>query len=266
MNQRSRSYCLTINNYTEEDVERIKNYETEYVVVGDEIGESGTPHLQIYFRMKNAKTFSKIKKDFTTAHIEIAKGDDNQNKAYCSKQNLMFEKGEPKKQGKRTDIEKIRDMVQDGNNMRDILPIATSVQSVRMAEIHLKYYERKRNWKPKVYWFYGETGTGKSKLAYEMSIDPYVTLDTIKWWEGYDGHAHVIIDDMRGDFAKYHQLLKLLDRYEYKVECKGGSRQFLAEQIIITSCDSPHQMFSHKAEEEDLGQLLRRIDELKKIV
>ncbi len=266
MDQRSRSYCLTINNYQPEDVAFITNYEAEYLVVGDEVGESGTPHLQIYFRLKNAKTFSKIKKEFTTAHIEIAKGDDHQNKAYCSKQNLILEKGTPKQQGKRTDVERIREMVADGNTLRDILQVATSIQSVRMAEIHLKYFERKRNWKPNVYWFYGETGTGKSKLAYEMSVDPYVTLDTIKWWEGYDGHAHVIIDDMRGDFAKYHQLLKLLDRHEYKVECKGGSRQFLAEQIIITSCYSPQQMFTHKAEEEDLGQLLRRITEIREII
>lgn len=263
--ERSRAWCLTINNYTEEDVAYIKDYAAEYKVVGDEVGESGTPHLQIYFRMKNAKTFTKIKKEFTTAHIEVAKGDDIQNKIYCSKQTLLFEEGTPKQQGKRNDITQIKEMVRTGSNMRDILEIATSVQSVRMAEIHLKYYETKRNWKPHVVWFHGKTGTGKSKLAYERSVDPYVALDTIKWWEGYDGHKHVIIDDMRGDFCKFHQLLKLLDRYEYKVECKGGSRQFLAEQIIITSCYTPQQMFGGKTE-EDLEQLFRRIDELKEII
>lgn len=258
-NTRSRSWCLTINNYTEDDVMSIKNWKAEYKIVGKECGSQGTHHLQIYFRMKEAKTFTRIKKEFPRAHIEVAKGDDMANKKYCSKEEVLIEEGTVKQQGKRNDIDTIREMVADGQNMREILQVATSVQSVRMAEIHMKYFEGKRNWKPLVKWYYGGTGVGKSKRAYEESEDPYVALDTIKWWEGYDGHKHVIIDDMRGDFAKFHQLLKLLDRYEYKVECKGGSRQFLAEQIIITSCYSPQQMFSCKTE-EDLGQLFRRID------
>lgn len=264
MDKRSRAWCLTINNYTADDLETITNWKAEYKIVGDEIGESGTPHLQIYFRTKEAKTFRRIKKEFPQAHIEIAKGDDLANKAYCSKQKILIEEGTPKQQGKRNDIIEIRELVNQGSNMRDILDVATSLQSVRMAEIHLKYFEKKRDWKPLVKWYYGPTGTGKTKRAHEESEDPYVCLDTIKWFEGYDGHEHVIIDDMRADFSKFHQLLKLLDRYQYKVECKGGSRQFLAKQIIITSCFSPQQMFSGKTDEQ-LDQLLRRIDILEEI-
>ena len=242
----------------------IREWPTEYKIVGAEQGELKTPHLQIYFRMKEAKTFSKIKKVFTRAHIEVAKGSDEQNRIYCSKERILIEEGTTKVQGKRNDIETIRNMVQEGHGMRDILEVATSVQSVRMAEIHLKYFEKKRCTKPIVKWYYGPTGSGKTIRAHEESEDPYVCLDTIKWWEGYDGHKHIIIDDMRGDFAKFHQLLKLLDRYEYKVECKGGSRQIQAEQIIITSCYSPQQMFYAKTE-ENLQQLFRRIDILEEI-
>lgn len=264
MDSRSRAWCLTINNYTENDLETITNWKAEYKIVGDEIGENGTPHLQIYFRNKEAKTFRRIKKEFPQAHIEIAKGDDLANKTYCSKQKILMEEGTPKQQGKRNDIHEIRDMVKQGNNMRQILDVATSLQSVRMAEIHLKYFERKRDWKSLVKWYYGPTGTGKTKRAFEESEDPYVCLDTNKWWEGYDGHKHVIIDDMRADFCKFHQLLKLLHEYAYTVECKGGSRQLLAEQIIITSCYSPQEMFRGKSE-ESLDQLLRRIDILEEI-
>jgi len=50
-----------------------------------------------------------------------------------------------------------------------------------------------------------------------------------------------------------------LDRYPFQVECKGGSRQFLAKNIYITSCYSPEQMFEGRVD-EDLRQLTRRID------
>ena len=48
-----------------------------------------------------------------------------------------------------------------------------------------------------------------------LGEDIYTCLDNYKFWEGYDGHDNVIIDDIRGDFCKFHQLLKLLDRYKH---------------------------------------------------
>lgn len=89
-NTRSRAYCLTINNYTDKERQFACEYgPCEYIIVGDEIGKEGTRHLQIYFRLKNAKSFSKVKKEFPRAHIEIAKGSDEQNRAYCSKQSVL---------------------------------------------------------------------------------------------------------------------------------------------------------------------------------
>ena len=141
--------------------------------------------------------------------------------------------------------------------MRDIVPVAKSVQTVRMAEIHLKYFETKRNWKPEVIWCYGPTGSGKSKYAHETAEDAFVALETGQWWEGYDQHEDVIIDDMRKDFVKFHTLLKLLDRYPFVIECKGGSRQFLAKRIFITTPLHPLELYDTR---EDVKQLTRRID------
>lgn len=255
--RRSRCWCLTINNYDLEHVSSLKELKTAYLIIGDETGDSGTPHLQIYFRLLNPCQFSSIKRKFPTAHIEIAKGTDLENKSYCTKQSTMYESGEPSAQGKRTDIDDIKRMLTDGANLRDIVPLCRSVQSIRHAEIHLKYFEQKRSWKPEVFWYYGPTGTGKSWSCHSQCTDPYVCLHTGQWWEGYDGHEDVIIDDMRADFCKFHVLLKLLDRYPVTVECKGGSRQFLARRIFITSCYHPKRMY-HQTE-ECVEQLMRRI-------
>ena len=260
---KSRTYCLTINNYNDEHIEQLKKLKCLYIIIGDETGEKGTKHLQIFFRLKSQAFFSTIKKKFPTAHIEPAKGSDSQNRDYCSKQQVLYEDGEPTQQGKRNDIDDVKEMMEDPEtaNMRSIVPICRSTQAVRMAEIHLKYFERKRSWKPKVKWFYGTTGTGKTREAYNQAeSDPYTCMATTKWWEGYDAHDYVIIDDMRKDFCKFHDLLRMLDRYPYLVECKGGSRQLLAKTIVITTTSRPEDLYSGR---EDINQLLRRIDEIR---
>ena len=258
---RARNWTFTLNNWTQDEYIKIEELKTSYLIIGKEVGaESNIAHLQGYLEFEEAKTMTSIKKFMPRAHLEIAKGNAEQNKMYCSKDKDFMERGIPKKQGKRNDIERTRDLILDGANMRTVTQVATSLQSIKVAEVFLTYNEKKREWKPTVKWFYGATGTGKTRTAHEESEDPYMCADTNKWWQGYDAHEHVIIDDFRKDFIKFHDLLKLLDRYEFRVEIKGGSRQLLAKQIIITSPSRPEEIYDGR---EDINQLLRRIDEIR---
>lgn len=261
---RSRAWCFTFNNYTDNDVTQFKELATEYIVFGYEVGESGTPHLQGYLYLKNAASLSAIKKRTSDrVHFEIAKGSPLSASNYCKKDGNFYEAGVLPSPGKRTDIDTVKELLSSSNSskMRTICDSANSVQSIKFAETYLKYKEKGRTTKPTVTWYYGPTGVGKSKSAYESvdMDDCYTAMSTGKWFEGYDGHSHVIIDDMRRDFAKFHELLRLLDCYPIKVECKGGSRQFLATNIIITSCYSPSSLYETR---EDVGQLIRRIDNI----
>ncbi len=259
-----RAWCLTINNYTNENVEDLKKLKYLYLIIGNEVGASGTKHLQVFVRMTSQTPFKRMKNRFPTAHLEPAKGSDLQNKEYCSKEEVLFEDGTPSQQGKRTDIDDIKEAMSNVEtaNLRHIIPICRSIQSVRMAEIHLTYFEPKRDWKPKVKWYYGATGTGKTHQAHkEAGEEPvYVCMATTKWWQGYDGHKYVIIDDMRKDFCKFHDLLRMLDRYSYTVENKGGTRQLLAKTIVITTTKHPTELYGGR---EDVRQLTRRIDEIR---
>lgn len=265
MTDRAKSYCLTINNWSQAEYDALVGLKYDYLIIGKEVGASGTPHLQCYVHYNNKLSFNTLKKKIPTAHIEKCKGSADDNIKYCSKDGDYAEFGtRPLGQGHRSDLDVVREMVRETGKMREVVMVASSYQSVKMAEQILKYHEKKRDWKPTVKWFWGPTGTGKSREAYrELGEDFYVCLSTGRWFDGYDAHENVLIDDMRKDFMKFHELLRMLDRYAFAVETKGGTRQFLAKHIIITSCYHPATMFDTR---EDVQQLIRRIDDIREFI
>lgn len=255
----SRGWIVVINNYTQDDVDQVLATVggSAYAIFGYEVGEQGTPHLQGYIYYKSDCSFSSLKKKLRRAHLEAAKGTAAHNYRYCSKDgNLLIEHGTAPKQGKRSDIDHLRSELKKGANMRDVIDFAPSYQTARMGELWLKYNEKPRDFSPDIRWYHGSTGMGKTRAAIEWLGPDYYTPVSFKWWEGYDAHENVLIDEIRSDFCRYHEFLRLLDRYQYRVECKGGSRQFLAKRIAITSPYHPKDVFNTT---EDITQLTRRI-------
>lgn len=255
---------FTLNNFTvEEELDILcTGLPITYIRYGIETcPKTGTPHLQGYFELNHKMRLSSIKNlgiGFERMHMESRRGSVESNLIYTSKENYWFEHGTIKKsrQGYRKDLDEVRTAAID-SGMREVATWG-NLQEIRVAEKYLQYNEPKRNWKPTVEWVYGPTGTGKSRYAHEMLPDAYVKSAGDKWWDGYDGHEEVILDDFRGHWMTLSELLTILDRYERRIEFKGGSRQFRAKKIIITSCKSPQECYSNC--DESIDQLLRRID------
>jgi len=256
---KARSYVFTFNNPTVFDYSKI---ECKFLIVGNEIApETKTLHHQGYIMFKSSMSFNSVKAKLPTgSHIEVAKGSPQQNIAYCSKESIFYEFGDRPKMGKRNDIIAVKEAIAEGHGMRHIIDLTNSYQSWRAAEFVLKYKERERNWKPVVKWYYGPSGSGKSKQAYSECKDPWTSLNDLQWWQGYDAHEHVILDDFRSHHCSFSTLLRILDRYPFVVQNKGGSRQLLARLIIITTCRHPLNTYNTT---EDVSQLIRRIDEIR---
>ncbi len=111
-----------------------------------------------------------------------------------------------------------------------------------------------------VIWIHGPSGIGKTVLASQMAgkEDVYWKKEGSIWWEGYDAHEIVVIDDIRADWWKFTYVLGLLDTKPMRVECKGSSRQFLAKKVILTSLEAPQYTFGTVGN-EPVRQLVRRI-------
>lgn len=110
---RSNRIVFTLCNYTPEETECLKSRFTQlwnnkclvYAIVGAEIApKTGTPHLQGFVSLKpsflkaNSGTPLKWKSlipGLARSHMENAYGSDHDSKAYCSKESVIFELGDP---------------------------------------------------------------------------------------------------------------------------------------------------------------------------
>lgn len=280
-----RAWVYTCNNFTDDDKRSFAALAERavYWCQAPEVGESGTPHLQGFIRFENAISLQSLKKSNARAHFAAAKGTDKQNRTYIFGPYDKDDKHKPAnpdaeelgtmaEQGKRTDIEVVREQVVAGQSMQQIALTARSYQSIRTAEILYKYIDMPRTEQPKIYWFYGPTGCGKSYSAENDIMSPdgpkkvFCPL-TSKWWDGYEREEVVIFDDVRSSWfdaaGGFSWILRLGTRLPFRVETKGGSRQMVAKRVYITAPFSPDELFCHYAAGEDLQQLHRRITEIR---
>ncbi|AJD07498.1 replication-associated protein [Odonata-associated circular virus-19] len=247
-----------------EDFERVLGLDVQYIIVGKETcPETKREHLQGYCELDKKKTMAGIKKLFSddSLHIEARKGTQKEAIIYCQKEGNWKEAGVQRKQGSRGDLDGARVMAVE-SGMRAVSR-SMNMQQIRVAEKFLSYNEEVRDWKPEVLWFWGDSGSGKSREARFIShgLDTYVKNTGGKWWDGYDGHEVVIIDDFRDSWWALTYFLACTDRYEFQVEVKGGFRQLRAKMIIITSLFHPKYMYREAQAKGDTAyQILRRID------
>jgi len=273
---RHRGYCFT--NFSDEDVyETIEKSEIgkniKYMIVGEEVcPTTGKEHQQGYVCFNNPIEFNSMRKLVKGMHIEVANGSDEQNKKYCNKDGDYRELGEPNAPGKRNDLTNIKKKLSEGKPLTDVvLEDCENYQQMRTAEKLFEYSQKKkkRNWKPRVIWVHGPSGCGKSRYAFEKfeGLDYFVAGEHTGsfYWDGYEGEEYVILDDFRGNQMTLTNLLRTLDRYEYRVSVKGSSRQLLAKKIIITSIKHPKDIYAAIIDDEPVQQLLRRIDKIKEL-
>jgi len=275
-------YVFTMNNYNDNIINSIKEFaecECVYLVYQYERGESGTPHLQGYFRFKSRRSFKAIRdlvvaKGLRGIHLELRRGTIEQAIEYCTRESKrdtaafaeIVEFGvRPVGAGSRTDIRSVLELVKQNKSIRQIID--------EHPEAYFRYakgidrakfvYQNARDFKTEIRWYYGGTGTGKSRLAFEEAgATAYWKAGGTKWWDGYEGQEFVIIDDYRCDLCPFHVLLRLFDRYPCSVEGKGCSMQFNSKVIIVTAPHKPENMWKNRST-EDINQLLRRIETIR---
>lgn len=267
----SRHYCFT----SFDDEAPTKGSKVRYLVYQwEECPETKKNHWQGYAEFSAPVRLSAAKKELglTKAHLEKRRGTREQARDYCMKEDSRldgpYEEGTWSSggQGKRNDVERVADMVKQGASEKDIAEEhpTTYMRMYRGIRELKNVLTEKRTWKPNVEVYWGPTGTGKSLIAAECYPNAFRMTDEKGWWDGYDGHEDVIIDDFRPGWWSLTNMLNLLDRGEMRVPIKCGSKQFVAKNIIITSNIDPRLWYTN--EKQATAAIMRRINHCEKII
>lgn len=274
--KKSRAYCFTLNNWTQDEFQRLRDTlidQSSYFVIGREVGGTeGTPHLQGYVYFKSPRSFSATLSLMGNQriHLEIAKGTAEENRRYCTKDNDFEEHGDVPHQGKRTDLSDVAKCIDNGTVLRDVATAFPS-QFIKYAK-GIKEYSNTTRFKARnskdgnvCFWLWGKTGQGKSKICDEISNEvfqgkSYWKTNNGKWFDGYEQEKMFIWDDYRtrgNETFGFNCILRLVDRYRLRIESKGGSFEFNSQVIFFTSPFSIVQAFQG-TEDEELEQIRRR--------
>jgi len=239
---RSRGWCFTINNPKTLDKEKVLALQAEYLVCGEEEGEQHTPHLQGYLYFGTVKSRSQISKMLPRAHLVAAKGTGQQNRDYCTKEGkILCERGsmpkDPKAQGAKGKEfwEEIKNQATAGS-LDDIDPKTYVTLYGALRAIQKDHAQKMPACETTTgEWWYGPSGTGKSKTARETYPDAYIK-GVNKWWDGYRGEEVVIIEDLdKFNVSMGGDLKRWCDHYSFPAEIKGGGMNIRPKKIIITS-------------------------------
>lgn len=132
----SRSWCFTINNYTDHDVKSLRRIGEgfKYIVLGFEKGPSGTPHIQGYCLLNSARRFKamRIILGGKRVHLESAIGTPSQAALYCKKDGSFWEAGTPPRgKGARSDLLEVCDAIKSDCLQEKDVALKYSRQFVR---------------------------------------------------------------------------------------------------------------------------------------
>ena len=226
-----------------------------------ELGEGGFLHWQVLVAFAKKKSLPAIRGLFGPHHAELSRSEaatDYVWKEETRVDGTQFEFGaKPIRRNASSDWDDIWTLATQGDI--DGIPAQIRVQHYRTIRAISADYANPTAMERRCLVYWGPTGTGKSRTAWEEAgVGAYPKDPRTKWWCGYRNHENVVIDEYRGTIDVSH-LLRWLDRYPVLVEVKGGSVVLKATKFWITSNLDPRLWYPDLDEETKLA-LLRRLE------
>ncbi len=247
-----------------------------YIAFQLEKGKEGTPHYQVYLELKRGQYLSWVKKHIAEGHWELRRGTGEEASLYCTKDDTRvrgpwvigkMSMGEKS----RTDLIDFRDAIKEGKRKRDLWE-THPMQMARYRHMYTDYrscYMPIRNKEIIVCLLVGSTGTGKTRTVHDTWKDEGywsmpIGTSSGQWFDGYDKHERVLLDDFAGRMSKMPLtlLLWIVDRYPRYLQVKGSHIWWLPNFIAITSNYHPRKWYDWKDREESYNALCRRIHQV----
>lgn len=219
-----------------------------------EVGAEGTPHLQGFVHLKNAKTLTALKKMLGSNryHVEKAMGTDYENWAYIMEDNegkvqgdSLIEWGDaPAEEGEPDAWDNILMMIEGGANNREIVRKWPSI-AIRCMSAIQRYrvdYEwaECRAWRDvEVTYISGPTGCGKSRSVLyhddgRVNTDVYRCTNGKHPFDKYDGEGTIVFEEFRSQYT-CRDMLNWVDGHPMLLPARYADRMAKFTNVVILS-------------------------------
>lgn len=290
---RSRKWQITINNPIEKGftheyiIDTIREFKSViYYCMSDEVGEQGTFHTHIYIACSNAIRFSSLLNKFNGAHLELARGNSEQNRDYVFKlgkwlntekattnySDSHYEWGElpVERQGKRNDLDDLYDMIKSGMSDYDIIEACPqymlNLDKIEHCRQVIKENTYKDTWRDlNTVYIYGDTGAGKTRYVMDKYgySNVYRVTDYAHPFDSYKGQDVVLFEEFRSSLP-ISDMLKYLDGYPVEFPARYRNKVACFTKVYICSNIELRSQYSNiqTNEKETWNAFLRRINEV----
>lgn len=251
----------------------------KYTAFQDEVGEEKkTPHVQACVVLSARQTMSALQKWFkghdwkVSMRPRYAKSNLDKLVSYCTDPaklapgGKMFEMGKkPKANGKQTKPDEIAEDVKAGMQEKELFQKygSTYVRTYKgwgHAISLMKQGPERKGEDVKIVILYGGTHAGKSTEAMrildeEVGVGKWKKIPAQKgWFNGYNGEAGLLINEMSGDSYDLQTLMDILDKWPTIAMVKGAHVDMRATCVVFTSRSHPRTWFKDEG-----GQLVARV-------
>lgn len=267
-NIKSTRWCFTLNNYTEEELDKLSGIKCEYLIYGLEHEDEGTPHVQGYVVFKSQKRFNTLKKWLPRAHFEIAKGGHESNITYCSKEDRSpFEKGNrPFDKRKRPDPKDV--LKKDEINGGKRLMTQRIIHGMELEKQMFKEIQNNSLEKPEIIYIHGASGSGKTYYALQeaLTFHGWNNVATIRFDKSGFAHCNdpqrpcLVWMEFRPSCLDAVSFLELTDGYGCHLNVKHGSMFIRPKAIYICSILRPDQIYRDEINEQFQRRITRIIN------
>ena len=248
-----------------------------YVIAGlEQCPSTGKWHYHLYMEFDRPWAFARIKAylPFTVNDIEPRFGSVKEMVAHVKKGGNYWEKGEVSEQGHRSDLDSLYDDVRGGASLSDIVEHHTAafiryhkgIEKL-MDIVHREQDKQRERTELETIVYVGKSGTGKSHRCfndpdYRESGYKFPTQAPGKvFFDGYNGQRTIWFDEFGGTTLPFSLFLRLCDKWDNRVETKGGSVLVsgLRKVLISTTIYPVNWWLQSDKYLEDPRQLWRRL-------
>lgn len=236
---------------------------------------TGREHWQCFFYATTGKRETAWRKLLKPHHVEVCRGNLEQNEAYCRKEGQWEEWGtKPMGDGKKRTILTVKEELDAGKSLNEVMENPDAFETCIRYKKGLQEYEahmRKKAMYEKGYLkkhvevIIGPTGTGKTRSVYDQHgySNVYAMPDNKGQWAGsYAGQPVVVFDDVcSGDIMPITHFLRITDGYPIEVAIKGGFVAWTPTHIYFTS-NQPLENWWPTADPKHIAAAKRRVSKL----